>query len=180
MTERRIPLKLENIGAQKMFTGFGYDIHRFKKGRKLILGGREFDFPKGLDGHSDADVLLHALMDALLGAAGLNDIGHFFPNTDKQYKNISSIKLLKEVFNQLSKRKFKIQNVDITVIAEYPKIYPHIDEMKKNISKAINLPPQRIAIKATTNEKVGSIGKGEAIAAMAVASINQTKTRSKK
>ncbi|MDR1196357.1 MAG: 2-C-methyl-D-erythritol 2,4-cyclodiphosphate synthase [Endomicrobium sp.] len=154
-----------------MFIGFGYDVHRFKKGRKLILGGVEIANPKGLDGHSDADVLLHALMDALLGAAGLNDIGHFFPNTDSKYKDISSIKLLETVYKELKKRNFKINNIDITVIAEFPKIYPYIEQMKENISKTIKLNKTRVAIKATTNEKMGFIGRGEGIAAMAAASI---------
>ncbi|MCL2389872.1 MAG: 2-C-methyl-D-erythritol 2,4-cyclodiphosphate synthase [Endomicrobia bacterium] len=158
-----------------MFVGFGYDVHRFKKGRKLILGGVEITSPKGLDGHSDADVLIHALMDAMLGAAGLNDIGHFFPNTDPSYKNISSMKLLETVYKELKKQSFKINNVDMTIIAEAPKIYPHIDKMKENISKAIKLSKTRIAIKATTNEKMGSIGRGEGMAAMAVASIKQVK-----
>jgi 2-C-methyl-D-erythritol 2,4-cyclodiphosphate synthase len=153
-----------------MYIGFAYDVHRFKKGRKLILGGVQIQSSKGLDGHSDADVLLHALMDALLGAVGLNDIGHFFPNTDPKYKDISSILLLEYVCKELKKRKYRINNVDITIIAETPKIYPFIDEMKDNISKVLKISRQRIAIKATTNEKMGFIGRGEGIAAMAVAS----------
>ena len=156
-----------------MFIGFGYDVHRFKKGRKLMLGGIEIPSAKGLDGHSDADVLLHALMDALLGAAGLNDIGHFFPNTDPKYKGISSVKLLGEVCKELKKRKFKINNVDMTVIAEAPKIYPYIDKMKDVIAKNTKLNKARIAIKATTNEKMGFIGRNEGMAAMAVASIKK-------
>ncbi|MCL2485502.1 MAG: 2-C-methyl-D-erythritol 2,4-cyclodiphosphate synthase [Endomicrobia bacterium] len=155
-----------------MFAGLGYDVHRFKKGRKLILGGVEIASPKGLDGHSDADVLIHALMDALLGAAGLNDIGHFFPNTDPAYKNISSIKLLEIVYKELKKKSFKINNVDMTIIAEAPKIYPHIDQMKENIAKSIKTNKTRIAIKATTNEKMGFIGRGEGIGAMATVSIS--------
>jgi len=158
-----------------MFIGFGYDVHRFKKGRKLILGGVEIKHPKGLDGHSDADVLLHALMDALLGAAGLCDIGHFFPNTDPKYKGASSLKLLEVVYKQLKKRSFKINNADITIIAETPKIYPFIDEIKENISKTINLKKERIAVKATTNEKMGFIGRSEGIAAMAVVSLKPMK-----
>lgn len=154
-----------------MYVGFGYDVHKLKKGRKLILGGVDIKSTKGLDGHSDADVLVHALMDALLGAAGLSDIGHFFPNTDTKYKNISSILLLKEVYKQLSKRKFTINNVDMTLIAEKPKIFPYIEEMKKNISGALKLPSKRIAIKATTNETMGFIGRNEGMAAMAVASL---------
>ncbi|AKL98603.1 2-C-methyl-D-erythritol 2,4-cyclodiphosphate synthase [Endomicrobium proavitum] len=156
-----------------MYIGFGYDVHKFKKGRKLFLGGVEIAAPKGLDGHSDADVLIHALMDALLGAAGLNDIGHFFPNNDPQYKNISSLKLLETVCKELKNLKFKINNADITVIAQEPKIYPHIDKMKINISKALKLNKARIAIKATTNEKMGFIGRGEGIAALAVVTIKK-------
>ncbi|MDR3253735.1 MAG: 2-C-methyl-D-erythritol 2,4-cyclodiphosphate synthase [Endomicrobium sp.] len=154
-----------------MYIGLGYDVHRFKKGRDLILGGVKIASPQGLDGHSDADVLIHALMDALLGAAGLNDIGHFFPNTDIQYKNISSISLLEFVYKELKKKKFSINNVDTVVIAEMPKIYPFIDAMKENISRVIKLKKERIGIKATTNEKMGFLGRNEGIAAMAVTSI---------
>ncbi|MDR3274575.1 MAG: 2-C-methyl-D-erythritol 2,4-cyclodiphosphate synthase [Endomicrobium sp.] len=154
-----------------MYIGLGYDVHRFKKGRALILGGVKIANPQGLDGHSDADVLVHALMDALLGAAGLNDIGHFFPNTDIQYKNISSISLLEFVYKELKKKKFSINNVDAVVIAEMPKIYPFIDAMKENISRVIKLKKERIGIKATTNEKMGFLGRNEGIVAMSVASI---------
>ena len=157
-----------------MFAGLGYDVHRFKKGRKLILGGVEIASPRGLDGHSDADVLIHALMDALLGAAGLNDIGHFFPNNDPAYKGASSISLLKTVYAELKKRKYSVNNADITLIAEEPKIFPFIEEMKENISKALKLKKERIGIKATTNEKMGFLGRKEGIAAMAVASIKKT------
>ena len=158
-----------------MFIGLGYDIHRFKKGRKLILGGVEIDSPKGLDGHSDADVLIHALMDAMLGAAGLNDIGHFFPNDDPRFKNISSLILLETVRKELQKRKLKIANADMTLIAEFPKIYPHIDKMKEKISKVLKLSKSRISIKATTNEKLGAIGSGKGIAALATALIKKSK-----
>lgn len=158
-----------------MFIGFGYDVHRFKKGRKLFLGGVEIPSPLGLDGHSDADVLIHALMDSLLGAAGENDIGHFFPNTDIKYKNISSIKLLEIVVKTLKKKKFKINNVDMTIIAEEPKIYPYIDSMKEILSKVLSIKKERIAVKATTNEKMGFIGRGEGICAMAVASLQGNK-----
>lgn len=154
-----------------MFTGFGYDVHRFKKGRKLFLGGVEIPSKLGLDGHSDADVLIHALMDSLLGAAGENDIGHFFPNTDMKYKNISSVKLLETVVKTLNKKKFKINNVDITVVAEKPKIYPHIADMKNILSKVLKIKKERIAVKATTNEGMGFIGRGEGICAMAVSSL---------
>ena len=156
-----------------MFVGFGYDVHKFKKSRKLFLGGVKISDTNGLDGHSDADVLVHALMDALLGAAGENDIGHFFPNTDDKYKNISSIDLLKEVVSVLKKKKFKIVNTDMTIVAEKPKIYPYIDQMKEILSKTMKIPKARIAIKATTNEKMGFIGRGEGICAMAVASLEK-------
>ncbi|MDR3244432.1 MAG: 2-C-methyl-D-erythritol 2,4-cyclodiphosphate synthase [Elusimicrobiota bacterium] len=158
-----------------MFIGFGYDVHRFKKGRDLILGGVKIKSPKGLDGHSDADVLIHSLMDAMLGAAGLNDIGHFFPNTDLKYKNISSLILLKAAAGEIKKRKFKINNIDMTIIAQTPKISAYIDEMKSKISDALNLPAARIAIKATTNENMGFIGRNEGIASMAVASLYRSK-----
>jgi 2-C-methyl-D-erythritol 2,4-cyclodiphosphate synthase len=158
-----------------MFVGFGYDVHRFKKNRKLFLGGIKISDTNGLDGHSDADVLIHALMDALLGAAGQNDIGHFFPNTDNKYKNISSIELLKIVVKTLKKQKFKIINTDITVVAEKPKIYPYIEQMKVILSKTLNIKKQYIAIKATTNEKMGFIGRGEGICSMAVASLKKAK-----
>lgn len=153
--------------------GLGYDVHRFKKSRKLFLGGVKISDSNGLDGHSDADVLVHALMDALLGAAGENDIGHFFPNTDDKYKNISSIELLKMVVSVLKKKKFKIVNTDMTIIAEKPKIYPYIDQMKDILSKTMKISKARIAIKATTNEKMGFIGRGEGIAAMAVAALKK-------
>ena len=160
-----------------MYIGFGYDVHRLKKGRLLILGGVRIENSRGLglDGHSDADVLIHALMDALLGAAGLNDIGQFFPNTYPKYKNISSIHLLEFVYEELRKQNFYINNVDVVVVAETPKIYPFIDNMKQNISKTIKLEKERIGIKATTNEKLGFLGRGEGIAAMAVASIARDK-----
>ncbi|MDR0956947.1 MAG: 2-C-methyl-D-erythritol 2,4-cyclodiphosphate synthase [Endomicrobium sp.] len=154
-----------------MYIGFGYDVHRLRKGKNLILGGVKIENVKGLDGHSDADVMIHALMDALLGAMGLNDIGHFFPNTDPKYKNISSIILLSFVHRELNKKKFHIINIDITVICENPKIYPFIDEMKHNISRILKLNRQRIGIKATTNETLGFLGSNAGIAAMAVVSI---------
>ena len=156
-----------------MYCGIGYDVHRLKKGRKLVLGGVTIPHTHGLDGHSDADVAVHALMDALLGAAGMPDIGHFFPNTDSTYKNISSILLLKEVMTALKKKKIRISNVDISILAEQPMIYPHIPAMKQNIAAAMKTPVARIGIKATTNEGLGSIGRREGIAAFAVASIRK-------
>jgi 2-C-methyl-D-erythritol 2,4-cyclodiphosphate synthase len=154
-----------------MYVGFGYDIHRFKKNKPLILGGVIIKSNVGLDGHSDADVLIHAIMDALLGAAGLDDIGHFFPNTDSKYRNISSVCLLKFVYDELRNRRFCVNNIDSVVIAEIPKLYPFVEDMKQNISEIIKLKKIRIAIKATTNEGIGFVGGCNGIAAMSVASI---------
>src|SRR3954470_17500752 len=151
--------------------GHGYDIHRTLPGRKLVLGGVTFDADFGLDGHSDADALTHAICDALLGAAGLPDIGHFFPNTDPAYKNIDSLVLLTRTCGELSKRGFAISNIDVTVLAEKPKIYPHLAEMKAALAKATHLPVANIGLKATTNEGIDEIGRGLAIAAHAVALI---------
>ena len=151
--------------------GHGYDIHRIVAGRPLVLGGVKFDTDFGLEGHSDADCLTHAICDALLGAAGLPDIGHFFPNTDPAYKNIDSQILLARVCAELSKRGFAIGNIDVSVIAEKPKLYPHLAAMKAAIAKSTHLPLSNIGIKATTNEGVDEIGRGLAIAAHAVALI---------
>jgi 2-C-methyl-D-erythritol 2,4-cyclodiphosphate synthase len=151
--------------------GHGYDIHRIVAGRPLVLGGVTFDTDFGLDGHSDADVVTHAICDALLGAAGLPDIGHFFPNTDPAYKNIDSLLLLARVCGELSKRSFALGNIDATVIAEKPKIHPHLAEMKAALARATHLPVSNIGLKATTNEGVGDLGRGLAIAAHAVALI---------
>lgn len=138
-------------------TGFGYDVHRFSKGRKLVLGGVEIKYKMGLDGHSDADVLLHSLCDALLGAAGFKDIGHQFPNTDKKFKNISSLILLKESYTILKNNGWKVGNTDSVIILEAPKIYEYSDMMKKNISEIIET--KNISIKATTSEGLGFVGK---------------------
>jgi 2-C-methyl-D-erythritol 2,4-cyclodiphosphate synthase len=154
-----------------MFVGIGYDVHRFAAGRPLFLGGVRLKHPQGLDGHSDADVLLHALMDALLGAAGLPDIGHLFPTNDNRYAGISSLSLLREVAQRLRAERLVINNVDVSVIAERPVIARHIPAMKKRIARVLAVPAARIGIKATTNERLGFIGRGEGIAAMAVASI---------
>jgi 2-C-methyl-D-erythritol 2,4-cyclodiphosphate synthase len=151
--------------------GHGYDIHRIVAGRTLVLGGVKFDTDFGLDGHSDADCVTHAICDALLGAAGLPDIGHFFPNTDPVYKNIDSQVLLARVCGELSKRGFAIGNIDATVIAEKPKIFPHLAAMKAALAKSTHLPVSNIGVKATTNEGVDEIGRGLAIAAHAVALI---------
>ena len=152
-------------------TGFGYDVHRLTTGRKLILGGVEIPFDKGLDGHSDADVLVHAIADALLGAAALGDIGKHFPNTDPKYHNISSLALLKHVAGLLESMDFALINVDATVILERPKILPHVETMRKNIADAMGVSPELISIKATTGEEMGFVGRGEGAAAHAVATI---------
>ncbi len=148
--------------------GHGYDIHRIVAGRPLVLGGVKFDTDYGLDGHSDADCVTHAVCDALLGAAGLPDIGHLFPNTDPAYKGIDSQVLLTRVCGELSRRSFAISNIDITVMAEKPKIYPHLAEMKAALAKSTHVPVSSIGLKATTNEGIDEIGRELAIAAHAV------------
>lgn len=152
--------------------GIGYDTHRLKKGRLLFLGGVKIPYPKGLEGHSDADVIIHSIVDALLGAAGLLDIGTYFSNKDPRWKNVSSILFLKEVAKIFSKRKVKIINIDCILLAEEPKIAPTIEQMKKNIATALKLKPSAIGIKAGTNEKMGFIGRKEGMAAMAVALVS--------
>ena len=151
--------------------GHGYDIHRIVAGRPMVLGGVRFDTDYGLDGHSDADCLTHAICDALLGAAALPDIGHFFPNTDPAYKNIDSQLLLQRVVAEIGKLDFKIANIDASVIAEKPKIYPRLAEMKAALAKSTGLYLDEIGLKATTNEGTDEIGRGLAIAAHAVALI---------
>lgn len=153
--------------------GHGYDIHRIVPNRRLVLGGVEFPVDYGLDGHSDADCLTHAICDALLGAAGLEDIGHFFPNTDPALKNIDSQILLRRVVEELAKRGWGIVNIDSSLIAEKPKIYPHLAAMKKALAASTGLAPELIGVKATTNEGVDEIGRGIAIAAHAVALIER-------
>jgi 2-C-methyl-D-erythritol 2,4-cyclodiphosphate synthase len=152
--------------------GIGYDVHQLVEGRKLVLGGVEIPYPRGLDGHSDADALMHAICDAVLGAIGEEDIGHFFPNTDPRWKNVPSRIFLEEAAKQVSARGGRIVNVDATVIAQAPKIYPHIAGMKENIAAALRLTGKQIGVKATTNELMGFVGRGEGIAAMAVASVD--------
>ena len=152
-------------------TGFGYDVHRLKPGRKLVLGGVDIPFPKGLDGHSDADVLVHAITDALLGAAALGDIGKHFPNTDPRYRDISSLVLLNHVAGLLDRQGFALINVDATLILEQPKILPYVDQMRENIAGALGVQPERISLKATTGEEMGFVGRGEGAAAHAVATI---------
>ena len=145
--------------------GYGYDVHKFAKNRKLILGGVDIPHKFGLDGHSDADVLLHSVCDALLGAAGLDDIGHQFPNTDKRFKNISSLILLKETFKLITVKKWKVKNLDCMIILEEPKIFKFTALMKDNISKIIKT--KNISIKATTSEGLGFVGQKKGCAAYA-------------
>lgn len=151
-----------------MRIGMGYDVHKLVEDRKLILGGVEIPYEKGLLGHSDADVLLHAIMDALLGAAALGDIGKHFPDTDPQYKGISSIKLLEHVGRLLSDNLYIIGNIDATVIAQRPKLAPYREQMVKNIAQALNISEDQINIKATTEEGLGFTGRGEGISSQAI------------
>ena len=151
-----------------MRIGHGYDVHRLVEGRKLILGGVVIPYDKGLDGHSDADVLTHALMDALLGACALGDIGHLFPDNDDRYQGADSIMLLKTVGELLKKNGYRLVNADCTVIAQKPKLAPFINEMRIHISEALNTSSGNVSIKATTEEKLGFTGSGEGIAAHAV------------
>lgn len=148
--------------------GQGIDVHPFQEGRDLVLGGVSIPCHVGLEGHSDADVLTHAVMDALLGAAGLPDIGHLFPNTDERFKGARSITLLEEVNLKVRARGWKISNCDITVLAEMPKIAPHIASMKQNLSAAMAIDAESIGIKATTTEKLGAVGRKEGIVTFAV------------
>ena len=151
--------------------GLGYDVHQLKEGRPLILGGVEIPHKTGLDGHSDADVLMHAICDAILGALGQGDIGSFFPPSDPQWKDAPSKIFLQEAANQIKKQNGQLINVDAMLIAEAPKIAPHIPAMKNNIASALGAKPKDIGIKATTNETMGFVGRGEGMAAHAVASI---------
>lgn len=153
--------------------GQGYDVHKLVEGRKLILGGKEIAYEKGLLGHSDADVLTHAICDALLGAAALGDIGRRFPDTDNKYKGINSLKLLSDVGKMLGTMGCVINNIDATVIAQEPKISPFIDEMRRNIADTLGLSTGAVSIKATTEEGLGFTGKKEGIAAIAVAVIDE-------
>ena len=156
-----------------MRIGQGYDVHRLVGGRRLILGGVEIDYEKGLLGHSDADVLVHAVMDAILGAAALGDIGQLFPDTDPEYSGADSIMLLKEVIKRTAEAGYYVENIDATVIAQAPKLMPHIAEMRKNIAEAAGVDVGRISVKATTEEGLGFTGSGEGIAASAVALLGE-------
>ncbi len=157
-----------------MRIGQGYDVHKLIEGRKLILGGVEIPFEKGLDGHSDADVLVHAIMDALLGAAALGDIGKLFPDTDEKFKGADSLKLLTVVCEMLKLEGYKISNVDATVIAQEPKLSTYIVEMRSKIAMAANINFEQVSVKATTEEGLGFTGKGEGIAASAIALIEKS------
>ncbi|MEP7077786.1 MAG: 2-C-methyl-D-erythritol 2,4-cyclodiphosphate synthase [Chthoniobacterales bacterium] len=157
----------------KMRCGIGYDAHRLIAGRKLILGGVEIPHTVGLDGHSDADVLSHAIADALLGAVGAGDIGQHFPNDDETIRGINSLQILRRAAEIVRGKQSDVVNVDATLLAEAPKISPHIDAMRDNIAGALQIDVSCISIKATTNEGLGTIGRGEGMAAMAVASIEQ-------
>jgi 2-C-methyl-D-erythritol 2,4-cyclodiphosphate synthase len=153
-------------------TGFGYDVHRLVPGRKLILGGVDIPFEVGFEGHSDADVLVHALADALLGAAALGDIGKHFPNTDPRFQGISSLILLQHVADLLTQHRFTVINVDATVVLESPKLAPFIDRMRQNIANVLKIPPDRISVKATTSEGMGFVGTRQGGSAQAVALIS--------
>ncbi len=153
----------------KFRIGLGYDVHRLVSGRRLILGGVEIPFDLGLDGHSDADVVSHAIIDALLGAASLGDIGSHFPDDDPAYKDADSIKLLEQTRAIVEGNGFSVGNIDVTIIAEEPKLAPYILKMKRKIAEAARISPDDLSIKATTNEKMGAIGRGEGIAAFSVA-----------
>ena len=156
-----------------MRIGHGYDVHRLVEGRALILGGVRIPFEKGLDGHSDADVLTHAVMDALLGAAAMGDIGKLFPDTDDRYLGADSIALLREVDRRLTEAGYRLGNLDVTVIAQRPKLAPYINQMRQNLAAALHTELQNVSVKATTEERLGFTGSGEGIAAHAVCLIQR-------
>ena len=156
-----------------MRVGIGYDVHPLARGRKLTLGGVHIPHPMGLEGHSDADLLLHSLGDALLGAAGKKDMGSLFPDNDPKYKGISSLILLRRIFQLLKKNGYRINNVDATLVTEEPKILPYVDKMKENIAQTLEIQTDRIGIKATTSERMGFLGKKKAICCWAVATIQR-------
>ena len=158
-----------------MRVGMGYDVHKLTEGRKLILGGVDIPWEKGLLGHSDADVLIHAVMDALLGAAALGDIGKHFPDTDPAYEGISSVKLLEHVASLLEKKGYGVGNIDAVIIAQKPKMAPHIPQMRANMAKAMGINESQLNIKATTEEKLGFTGREEGIASQAICLLNERK-----
>ena len=158
-----------------MRIGHGYDVHRLVEGRNLILGGVKIDYEKGLLGHSDADVLLHAVSDALLGAAGQGDIGRHFPDTDPKYKGADSLELLREVYRKISEKGYRVGNIDVTMIAQRPKLKDFIPQMQENIAAAVGVTPDRVNVKATTEEKLGFTGTGEGMACHAVCLLEEMK-----
>jgi len=159
-----------------MRIGFGYDVHRLVSGRKLILGGVQIPHEKGLEGHSDADVLLHAVCDGILGAMGEGDIGKHFPNSDPRYRGISSLELLKSVASMMNRQKWNVENLDTTVVAEQPTIEPYIPQMAEKIAGTLEIPPSRVSIKATTSEGLGFVGEKKGIAAYAVVLLKKVRS----
>ena len=156
--------------------GQGYDVHRLVSGRPLVLGGVEFDYPRGLEGHSDADVVLHALGDAILGASGLGDLGEHFPPTDERWRGVSSLNLLARIVALAREEGFRVINCDISVIAEAPKLKPHRQRMRERIAEVLGVEAEAVGVKATTNEGLGAIGRGEGIAAFAVALLERSRS----
>jgi 2-C-methyl-D-erythritol 2,4-cyclodiphosphate synthase len=152
-------------------SGIGYDVHPFAEGRKLVLGGVDIPAPAGLQGHSDADAATHAIVDALLGAAALGDIGHFFPDSDARYKGMSSLEMLRIVRERLASEGYSVVSVDATIIAERPRLAPFVAEMRANLAHTLAIDLNRVSLKATTHEKMGCLGRGEGLAALAIASI---------
>jgi 2-C-methyl-D-erythritol 2,4-cyclodiphosphate synthase len=159
--------------AARVRTGIGYDCHRFSERRRLVLGGIEFDHPRGLEGHSDADVLTHAVIDALLGAAGLGDIGHHFPDTDERYRDADSIGLLRQTAAMLADRGFEVDHVDATIVIERPAISPRRGAMRQRLGEALGLSVDQVNVKATRGEGMGFVGREEGVAALAVATVSQ-------
>ncbi len=157
-----------------MRIGHGYDVHRLVEGRALILGGVKIDYERGLDGHSDADVLLHAVSDALLGAAGLRDIGYHFPDTDPRYKGADSLKLLQIVAQKIHDAGYRVSNIDVTMIAQRPKLLPYIPQMMENIASAVGVDVSRVNVKATTEERLGFTGEGLGMSCHAVCLLDET------
>jgi len=156
-------------------SGIGYDCHRLSAGRRLVIGGVEIPSERGLDGHSDADVLAHAVIDALLGAAGLGDIGEHFPDSEERYRDADSLELLEQVVAMLQEHGLKPANVDCTVVIERPKLAPHRDDIRARLARALGLAPVRVNVKATTGEGIGFVGRGEGVAALAVAGVERAR-----
>lgn len=156
-----------------MRVGFGYDVHRFSSSRPLILGGVTIPSELGLEGHSDADVLTHAVIDALLGAMAWGDIGSWFPDTDPEYKNADSLKLLRTVIQELKKQSVSIMNIDTTIVAEKPKLRPYIDQIRNSLAEGLNIETSKVSVKATTSEKMGFVGRVEGIAVHSVSLVSQ-------